>query len=105
MRGRQDSARQRSGRNPVLSLWVLIAAAAIIVCMILGGVSGSGAADAAAVVHFLGTLPAKPAAKVMTRAFFWVIAKAIIMTAKKPKKNLARGFSTGAPVAIGNMPT
>jgi hypothetical protein len=27
------------------------------------------------------------------------------MTAKKPKKNLAIGFSTGAPVEIGNMPT
>jgi hypothetical protein len=24
---------------------------------------------------------------------------------KKAKKNLASGFSTGAPVAIGNMPT
>jgi hypothetical protein len=31
MRGRQDSARQRSGRNPVLLLWVLVAAAAMVV--------------------------------------------------------------------------
>jgi hypothetical protein len=33
------------------------------------------------------------------------MAKPSSMTAKKAKKNFASGFSTGAPVAIGNMPT
>ena len=46
-----------------------------------------------------------PAVNVTRRAFFPGMAKASIMTAKKPKKNLASGFSTGAPVAIGYMPT
>ena len=47
----------------------------------------------------------KPAVNTEIRAFLPVMAKAASMTPKKPKKNLASGFSTGAPDAIGNMPT
>ena len=46
-----------------------------------------------------------PAVNVARRAFFPGMEKASSIAAKKAKKNLASGFSTGAPVAIGYMPT
>jgi hypothetical protein len=48
---------------------------------------------------------AKPMPSTARRSFFFVTAKAASMVAKKAKKNFASGFSTGAPVAMGNMPT
>ena len=48
---------------------------------------------------------AKPAASTSNRGLLRGTMKPRNITVKKPKKNLAYGFSTGAPVAIGNIPT